>query len=197
MPNEIELLEKEAHEVYQVIDEENRELISEISNITRNNKTEQILNQIETPISMMDLKGIHKIRAIRQKIELQSIDGQSLQMMMPEVSDRAVFRVVFQILFQAQRVKEELVSFISDKEVETVLNDLNDVLITGLESVRLSEDQKSLLKALSEEMETLKTEFKKPLLEQSTDKIKNFEKMLDQKIQTIEHWVEPFTQLFL
>jgi Zn-dependent oligopeptidase len=125
------------------------------------------------------------------------MDGQSLKVLMPEISDRALFRAIFQILFQAQRVKEELVSFVSDKEIQVVLNDLNDVLITGLESLRLSADQKILLKALMEEIETLNTEFKKPLLEQSTDKIKSFEKKLEEQIQMIEGWVEPFTRLFL
>jgi Zn-dependent oligopeptidase len=186
-------------EIEQALEAEssNDDAIEEDSLTEESLSTDQVINRLESSSDILSFQGIKKVRAIRQKIELKSMDGQSLKVLMPEISDRALFRAIFQILFQAQRVKEELVSFVSDKEIQVVLNDLNDVLITGLESLRLSADQKILLKALMEEIETLNTEFKKPLLEQSTDKIKSFEKKLEEQIQMIEGWVEPFTRLFL
>jgi len=161
-------------------------------------ETQNILDQLEEPTNISALSGLQKTRAIQQKIELQNIKGQSLSMTIPEVGDRAVFRSVFQILFQSQRLMEQLAAYalVEPKELQLVVADLSDALMIGAESTRLSEEQKSMIAALSEELNELKIEFQKSSLEQSAEKIKGFEQNLEEKIQLMNQWMEPYFGIF-
>ncbi len=175
------LLSEDVSESEQSIEQSPNQLLEK-------SETQNILDQLEEPTNISTLSGIQKSRAIQQKIELQNIKGQSLAMTIPEIADRAVFRSVFQILFQAQRVKEQLDL--------AVLSDLYDELVIGMESARLSSEQKTIISALSVQVEELKLEMTKPVTEQSVEKIKDFEKSLDEKIETINQWVEPYFGIF-
>ncbi len=119
-------------------------------------------------------------------------------MTIPEVGDRAVFRSVFQILFQSQRLMEQLAAYalVEPKELQLVVADLSDALMIGAESTRLSEEQKTMITALSEELNELKIEFQKSSLEQSAEKIKGFEQNLEEKIQLMNQWMEPYFGIF-
>jgi hypothetical protein len=160
--------------------------------------TEFVLSQLESDINISGLTGIQKTRAIQQKIELQNIKGQSLAMTIPEIGDRAVFRSVFQILFQSQRLAELLAAYtlVEAKELQMVVADLSDALMVGVESTRLLEEQKSMIVALCDELNELKLEFQKSSLEQSAEKIKRFEKNLEEKIQLMNQWLEPYFGIF-
>lgn len=190
----IEELAQEAEAILHTVEETEQEYISEntdsleIDQSFNVSPTESILDLLEEPTNISELTGIKKTRAIQQKIELQNIKGKSLAMTIPEINDRALFRVVFQILFQAQRVKEQLDL--------AVLSDLNDELMVGMESSRLSSEQKVIISELSNQTESLKAELNLPKADQSIEKIKNFEKNLDEKIEIINQWIEPFISQF-
>jgi hypothetical protein len=190
----IEELAQEAESILHTVEETEQEYInenndsSEAEQSLETSPTESILDLLEEPTNISELTGIKKTRAIQQKIELQNIKGKSLAMTIPEINDRALFRVVFQILFQAQRVKEQLDL--------AVLSDLNDELMVGMESSRLSSEQKVIISELSNQTESLKAELNLPKSDQSIEKIKNFEKNLDEKIEIINQWIEPFISQF-
>jgi hypothetical protein len=181
-----------------LLSEETNESEQLLENSIEQSETQNILDQLEEPTNISALTGLQKTRAVQQKIELQNLKGQSLSTTMPDLNDRAVFRVVFQILFQAQRLVEQLAAYtlIEAKELQMVVEALNDALMVGAESTRLSEEQKSTITELVSELEGLKIEFQKSILEQSAEKIKGFENSLEEKIQLMNQWMEPYFGIF-
>jgi len=201
----IELLQEvtaEAENLLNTAEEVEESYINEIKESLESSEesssTENILDQLESNIDISALTGLQKTRAVQQKIELQNLKGQSLSTTMPDLNDRAVFRIVFQILFQAQRLVEQLAAYtlIEAKELKMVVEALNDALMVGAESTRLSEEQKSTITELVSELEGLKIEFQKSILEQSAEKIKGFENSLEEKIQLMNQWMEPYFGIF-
>jgi hypothetical protein len=53
-----------------------------------------------------------------------------------------------------------------------------------------------MIVALCDELNELKLEFQKSNLEQSAEKIKRFEKNLEEKIQLMNQWLEPYFGIF-